>query len=163
LVVAQVLDYGASLWHSYADFGEFITAIGKAYCQRRRGQFISTRKDFFGIDDAETEGLLDRIRENLSHGKFRFIVLMDKLHERLKDLVVFLNENSRFDIFAVEMEFYHHDGFEILIPKLFGAQVKKEVGSSSGSVRRKWDETSFFEEAQRELDPQSARCCEGAL
>src|SRR5207249_1612480 len=139
----------------YTDFSEFITLIDKHSVKGGGGSLSQRIKELFVTDDAETEGLLASIRDNLSHGKFRFIVLMDKLHERLKDLVLFLNENSRFDIFAVEMDFYHHDGYEILIPKLFGARVKKELSSASGPGRRKWDETSFFEEVQRELDPQS--------
>src|SRR5436309_508893 len=94
---SPMLDYGASLWHSYTDFSEFITLIDKHIVKGGGGSLSQRIKELFVTDDAETEGLLASIRDNLSHGKFRFIVLMDKLHERLKDLVLFLNENSRFD------------------------------------------------------------------
>jgi hypothetical protein len=156
LVVAQVLDYGASLWHSYPDFGDFTANIDKYIAKKTGGSLLQRIKEFFGIGDEEAASLLDNVRSNLSNGRFKFVVLMDKLHDQLKDLVVFLNENSRFDIYAVEMEFYRNGEQEILIPKLFGAQVKKEVpGSQTESSRRKWNEASFFEDAERVLDSQS--------
>ncbi|MFQ3675127.1 MAG: hypothetical protein SNJ64_01120 [Endomicrobiia bacterium] len=71
----------------------------------------------------------------------------------MKDLIIFINENSRFDIFAVEMEYYKYADYEIMIPKLFGAEVKKNIGVSS-SARRKWDETSFMEDAAAKLNKQ---------
>lgn len=36
LVVAQVLDYGASLWHSYNDFSDFVSVL-ESHAHRRRG------------------------------------------------------------------------------------------------------------------------------
>jgi hypothetical protein len=77
---------------------------------------------------------------------------MDKIHSQLKDLIVFINQNSRFDIFGVEMEYYKYQDYEIMIPRLFGSEVKKEVGiSTSVESRKKWDEESFFEDAKMKL------------
>jgi hypothetical protein len=58
---------------------------------------------------------------------------MDHLHEQLKDLIVFLNNNSEFTVYAVELEYYKHNDFEILIPKLYGSEVKKDLGKSTPS------------------------------
>jgi len=154
LVVAQVLDYGASLWHSYPDFADFTAQIDKYVVSKNGVSLLQRIKEFFALQDEEAVALLENVRANLGNGRFKFVVLMDKLHDQLKDLVVFLNQNSRFDVYAVEIEFYRNGDQEILIPKLFGAQVKKEVAASSKGVRRKWDEQSFFADAERVLDSQ---------
>jgi hypothetical protein len=77
------------------------------------------------------------MRANLSKGNFKFVVLMDKLEDRLKDLITYVNQNSQFDIYAVQVELYRHEDYEIVIPKIYGAEVKKDV-SVSGS-RRLWN------------------------
>jgi hypothetical protein len=48
------------------------------------------------------------------------------------------------------MEYYRYEDHEIVIPRLFGAEVKKD--GSSGKGRRKWDEESFLEDARRKLN-----------
>jgi len=52
---------------------------------------------------------------------------MDNLERSLKDLILFMNRNSQFDIYAVELEYYKHEDFEILSQSLYGAEIKKEV------------------------------------
>jgi len=130
-VVAQALDYGASLWRHAIDFDDFVFQLD-AHCQSQFGKgFKEQYSEFFEIEDA-TENL-NYIKANLSDGSIKFVVLMDKLHDALKDLVVFVNQNSKFDLYAVELEYYRHKSFEIIIPKLYGAEVKKAVQSSSSS------------------------------
>lgn len=152
LVVAQVLDYGASLWRSYDNFDEFIRAIDSEVNNKFGVSFNQRVKDFFNIGDEEISSLIESLKKNLNEGNFKFVVLMDKLHSPLKDLIIFINENSRFDIFAVEMEYYKHEDYEIMIPKLFGAEVKKDIGVSSTRAGRQWDESSFFSDAEKILD-----------
>ncbi|MDR3298276.1 MAG: hypothetical protein LBT19_02850 [Candidatus Nomurabacteria bacterium] len=145
-VVAQALDYGASLWRHKVDFDDFLSQVS-AYTNKESGaSFKEAYEKFF--DTRETNEIFDMIRENLSSGNIKFVILMDSLHDRLKDLIVYINQNSKFDIYAIEVEYYKHDKFEIVIPKLFGAEVKKDVvAKSSRSAGRRWDEESFFEEA----------------
>jgi hypothetical protein len=155
LVVAQVLDYGASLWKSYADFRGFVTTIeklgGKVSLQQRL-------TEFFGLAEEEVADLLDNMRGNMHDARFKFVVLMDRLHDQLKDLIVFLNQNSQFTVYAVEVDYYKHEGYEILFPKLYGAEVKKPVGvSSTGRKFGKWDEGRFFAEAKKNLTPEQLK------
>lgn len=155
LVVAQVLDYGAFLWRSYNNFDEFARVLDEKVHGKFGMNFDQKLRDFFGIDDEGVSILVENFKKNLNEGNFKFVVLMDKLHSQLKDLIIFINENSRFDIFAVEMEYYKYADYEIMIPKLFGAEVKKDIGvSSSFSARRKWEEKSFLEDAAEKLNEQ---------
>lgn len=60
---------------------------------------------------------------------------MDKLDARLKDLISYINQNSKFDIYVVELDFYKHNEFEVVILKLYGAEVRKEVSSRTAYVQ----------------------------
>lgn len=153
LVVAQVLDYGAGLWNSFGDYSEIERVIDQAVSQKSGMPFRQKLSDFFGMDDEQVGNLLNRFEADLSSGQFTFIVLMDHLHKQLKDLITFLNANSRFVLLGCEMEFYRYDEFEILIPKLYGTETKKPISSSSApAARKKWDERTFFEDAGVRLD-----------
>lgn len=148
LVVAQVLDYGASLWRSGYDFSEFMNLLEKNMQDKFKLSIHAKLAEFFNIAEEEVDQIIENVRRNLNEGKFKFVILMDKLHASLKDLIVFLNENSKFDVYAVELEFYKHDKWEILIPKLFGAEVKKDIVMPS-SKRKIWDEEQFMNEISK--------------
>lgn len=159
LVVAQVLDYGASLWRSsYGDFNELLVALTDDI-QKEFGVSLEQRlKDFFNIEEGGAAALFENMRLNFSGGNFRFVILMDKLHDQLKDLVVFINQNSKFDIFPIEFEYYKYEDYEIMIPRLFGAEVKKDIAVSSSGRReyREWNEESFFQDARSRIHDKSS-------
>ncbi len=140
LVVAQVLDYGASLWRHSIDFNEFISLLDSK-SQRAFDMHLEEKlQEFFTLDLVQTEQLLANVQKNLNSGTFKFVVLMDKLHDRLRDLIIYMNSNSNFDIYAVELEYYRHKDFEIIIPHLYGAEVKKEVKSTKKGLMLSDDE-----------------------
>jgi hypothetical protein len=158
LVLAQVLDYGASLWRTYEDDDEFIARLESAVGKTFKVTLTERIVDFYGTDAETAAAMLQNVRQNLNNGSFRFVVLMDRLADRLKDLITYVNQNSRFDIFGVELEFYKFQEYEILIPKLYGAEVKKDVGGAKVSgPKKKWDEESFFAEAGKYLDSERLR------
>ncbi len=127
LVVAQVLDYGASLWRHSVDFPAFIATLNAESQRTFKLPLEDKLQEFFTLDIAGTERLLANVQSNLNTGTFKFVVLMDKLHDRLRDLIIYMNSNSNFNIYAVELEYYRHSEFEIIIPRLYGAEVKKEI------------------------------------
>lgn len=155
LVVAQVLDYGASLWHEYKDSNEVFELMDKTINSKFGLSLNEKLKDYFEFEDeAEVENLLENIRVNLAESRFRFVVLMDRLPSRLKNLISFINQNSRFDLFGCELDFYKYDEYEILIPNLYGAEAKKATALEIGASRRKkWDENAFLTDARSKLDP----------
>lgn len=130
-VVAQVLDYGASLWSNYRDFSNFVEQVGLHTHKDFNITLAQRLSEFFGIPEEEVATLLENTRKNINSGNFKFVVLMDHLHDQLKDLIVYLNNNSEFTVYAVELEYYKHEDQEILIPKLYGAEVKKDTGTKS--------------------------------
>src|SRR3989338_1615804 len=105
-------------------------------------------KEFFGIEDEDAALLLENVRQNLSKGNYRFVVLLDKVDDQLKNLILFINENIRFDLFAVEFEYYKHEDYEILIPKLYCAEVKKDI---AGGYRPNKQNDDFFRQKIKEV------------
>jgi hypothetical protein len=151
-VLAQILDYGAALWRTYENRDEFIGRLEQSAEELFHSTLGNKISDFFAGDVEDVAVFLQTVRQNISTGDFRFVVLMDHIEDRLKNLITFVNRNSQFTIYAVEMEFYKFDKYEILIPKLFGAEVTKEVSvPKPSSGNQKWDEAAFFAKATNEL------------
>ena len=151
-VVAQALDYGASLWRNANNFDDFLSVLNNFTDKHFNKTFREAYEDFFELEESEDN--FNNIESNLDEGVIKFVVLMDSLDDRLKDLVVYVNQNSKFDIYAVDFKYYKHDQFEIIIPKLYGAEVKKDLTTpKSSQTNRKWNEESFFDEVDnnREL------------
>jgi hypothetical protein len=141
-VVAQVLDYAASLWTQYRSAEAFINDLDAHIQKHDNTDLTSVLSGFFALEDGEDRQLIEDIKSTLTGGSFKLVVLMDALHQQLKDLIVYINQNSEFDIFAVELEHYKHDDMEITIPKLFGAQIKKDITHSTKSLP---DDQSFIQ------------------
>jgi hypothetical protein len=144
-VIAQVLDYGASLWRDYQDPSEFIRDLDRDATETFGVGLKEELQQYFALDGPSATAVVESMKANLKSGAFRFVVLMDRLHEDLKDLIVFINQSSKFTIFAVEMKHYKHHGLEIMIPKLFGAE------SAPPPTPTRWDDKRFFEDVEKNL------------
>ncbi len=125
-IVAQVLDYGASLWKNVPDFETFVSILDQHVRQKWKMDFHDKAKEFFGLDDDQTDSMFKCMRRNLKDGNLKFVVLMDSMDEGLKGLITYINQKSQFDIYGVELDFYRHLDQEIVIPRIFGIEVKKD-------------------------------------
>lgn len=150
-VVAQALDYGASLWKHMSDFNWFMDTLDDEVKDKFSLSFQDKTKEFFDIEDEQYEILEESMRRNLFEGNLKFVILMDEIDERLKDLIIYINQNSQFDIYAVQLEYYKYEDYEIMIPKLFGAEVKKGVGTSSNRTARAWNKDEFLKDARNKI------------
>jgi len=151
-VVAQALDYGAALWRHLSSFDELVDILNQETQMKFNLIFQDKAKEFFELDDDQMEAMLDTMQKNLNAGNIRFVILMDKVDERLKDLIIYINQNSQFDIFAVQLEYYKFEEYEIMIPKIFGVEVKKNVTKYTSSTRIYWDKDGFEKEIHK-LNP----------
>jgi len=150
-VVAQALDYGASLWRHSRNFEILMERFDNEIEKRFHTSFQEKVTEFFDLDEDGVSDLIDGIRNNLNTGTLRFVIMMDTMDERLKDLILYINQNSNFDIYGVELDHYEFEEYEIMIPRMFGVEVKKVVASRTSSGRRKWDEESFFLQVEEKL------------
>lgn len=146
-VVAQALDYGAALWKHFTDFHHFIELLDQDSQKNFKLSFAEKIQEFFDIDGDGYESFLEGLRRCLNEGDIKFVILMDSMDERLKTLIHYVNQNSQFDIYAVRLEFYKFNDHEIIIPKIFGVDIKKNVrGKASES---QWSEVTVFKEFER--------------
>jgi hypothetical protein len=151
LVLAQVLDYGAALWKGYSDPDDFISRLD-LLMQERTGKGLTPRiTEFYGLEAQATSDFLENLKSTIASGRFRFVVLMDTIDDRLKHLIAYVNANSGFDVLGVSLDFYRHEDLDILIPTLHGAEAKKGVAASPGGTRQSWDEQRFFADASVRL------------
>jgi len=155
-ILAQILEYGAFLSKTYGNGEQFIVKLEECVTNRYEMGLRQKLSEFFklGEDKGEVENVIEVIKDNFDRSIFKFFVVMDLMPEYLKETILFVNESSKFDIFPVELEYYEHDGYQILIPKLFGKILKKGTGAGKDKGRI-WNEESFFERVEREIsDPQ---------
>ena len=151
-VVAQALDYGASLWRHSGDPDLLIEDFNDEIEKKFHVSFGEKAAYFFDIDVEGLSKLLDGIRKYIKSGTLRFVIMMDRMDERLRDLIVYINQNSNFDIYAVELDYYNFEDYEIMIPKIFGVEVKKMVSGGRSGKRRKWNRESFIEQTRDLLE-----------
>ena len=151
-VIAQLLDYGAALWRGYVDPGSFVAALEASISTRTGHTLQAELSEFYDLDQDTAKEVARCIAQNVGDGNFKFVVLMDQLDSRLRDLILFLNQRSTFDVYAVVMQFYRHEDVEIVIPKLFGSEVAKEPPRSPGKAPKAWNATRFFQEAEKNVD-----------
>lgn len=150
LVLAQVLDYGASLWKAYSDPDDFVTRLDLLMLKQAGKGLVQRLNEAYGLDEADAAEFLDNLRVAVASGRFRFVVLMDRVGDRLKDLISYVNANSSFDVLGVALDFYRHEEFDILIPTLHGAERKIQPPGTGGG-RPLWDAESFFTDASARL------------
>lgn len=152
-VIAQVLDYGAALWREYGDPQDLIAAVDTRLRQERDETLEQFLAHSFDVQTGEIDEIILNLRENIAEGRFRFVVLMDVLDDRLRDLISYVNHNSKFDLYGVELDFYEYQDLEIIIPKLYGAEARKEVGGTARrrGGRRNWTEEEFFDDCASKL------------
>lgn len=154
VVVAQVLDYGTGLWSTFRDNAEIETVIDQVVERKWGASFRQKVKEVFGLEDDQLASIMDRFRSDLQAGRFTFVVVMDRLHDQLKELIAFINANSTFTLLACELEFYRYEDWEIVIPKLYGAETGKAKSAPLGPTARKsWDEQAFFDDVRTKVGP----------
>ena len=158
-VVAQALDYGASLWKHFTDFANFILLIDRHAQAEWAMSFREKVKESFKLEDLQVESLVERMRQNLQDGNLKFVVLMDSMDERLKELITYINQKSSFDIYGVELELYEYEEYKIVIPKLYGVEGKKD---SQPSHRPLLTEEELLEQI-RGRNPESAQRAEALI
>jgi hypothetical protein len=128
-VIAQALDYGASIWNSYPNGRDLTDALDAKYSFKKNVQL------HFGIDEQALLVTLERFEANVREARFRFIVVMDAVDEDLKDLVRFINPNSNFRMYLVDLKFFKHQDVEVVVPTLHGAEAAKLARTSGRSTR----------------------------
>lgn len=146
-----MLDYGAGLWRAYARPGDFTTALEALAQATFKRSLAEQCQDHFEIDQDEAARLGEIAAVNASAGRFRFVVLMDRIDDDLKNLIAYVNANSQFAVLGVELEFYRYDTSMIVMPRLYGAETESRSNASPVRIR----DDAFFQQAAERQGPES--------
>lgn len=120
-IVAQILDYAASIYFMYPTIEEFKEEL-KRRTKKSLEEFL---KKSFDLDENGLKIILENIKTNLGYGSFCFILIMDELDDKMKNQITYLNKFTDFQFYALELPLYKHNEIEISIPKIFGPEQKR--------------------------------------
>ena len=151
-VLAQVLDYAAALWSAELSTEDLIAGLREDASRRKAPDPVARLTEYLDGDDEAVSEHLERVAHAVADGRFTAIVLMDRLDDRLRTLIRFMNEHSRFRLLAVELDYYRFEDSEIVSPRVFGAEARQK-SARSGDRRASWSEDEFFARFTERCDP----------
>jgi hypothetical protein len=152
-IVGQMLEYaanGAFYW-SKEDIRQYAEATAQERNQTLEAAVVQLTND----ESLTVDMFLETIVTNLSQGQVRLVFFLEEAPYELRSIVDFLNKQmERAEVLIVEAKLFVNGGTKVVIPFLFGyteqaRQIKRTVTiSRNSSGRRKWDEVTFFEDAE---------------
>lgn len=135
-VVAQVLDYGASLWRLGYDELEEACARCEPGFEGSLAEHVAERLGRLDETDFDAEGFRRGVADGLDSGEFVFMYVGRDLDPRTKRIMTFLAEGPRMEFFAVEIDYFTaDDNTEVLVPRT--AFVPSWAGAGSPGERGK--------------------------
>jgi hypothetical protein len=155
-VIGQVLEYAANGHHYWA--ADTIRKFSEKACEANG----ITLDQAIGLLQPNTEESIeqffDRVEQNLREGQVRLVFFLEESPFELRSVVDFLNKQmERSEVLLVEARQYEANELRVVVPTLFGFTeqarlVKRPVTITTTAPRRKWDKTTFFDEARTQLD-----------
>ncbi|MBE9042113.1 hypothetical protein IQ235_15135 [Oscillatoriales cyanobacterium LEGE 11467] len=145
--IGQMLDYAANAIVHWPI--EQLVAQFEANCREQGRDPEQVFEEFFGAD-ADEEAFWQQVKTNLQAGKIRLVFVADEIPVAARRVVEFLNEQmDPAEILAVEIEQYTdvEADLRVLVPRTIGQTAGAKQKKASATLgRRKWDESSFFQE-----------------
>lgn len=132
-VMAQAFDYGAALWDSQQPYKTLEQLEGDLDQHSSLREWAEAE---LNLEGDSYDLFRNQLMENLDNGDFSYVIVMDGIEDRLKTLIKYLNQNSSFTLFGVELEYYEFDGKTIANPNIYGTELQKS-SSRSTSVKDK--------------------------
>ncbi len=141
-VVGQIFAYASGFWKlTYEEFDAAFTA--------RAGAPLAQRMADVGSEDWDEEAFRANVAANLADGRFRLVIAVDEITDELKGIVRYFNQHTTSDLqfLAVELRYIADDGFEILVPAVYGEESIQSKGTTT-TAKRQWDEPSILAELE---------------
>jgi len=132
-VIAQAFDYGAALWDSQQPYKTLEQLEGDLDHHSSLREWAEAE---LNLEGDSYDLFRNQLMENLDNGDFSYVIVMDGIEDRLKTLIKYLNQNSSFTLFGVELEYYEFDEKLIANPNIYGTELQKS-SSQSTSVKKK--------------------------
>ncbi len=143
--VGQGLTYAAMLWNNYGLSNEPATEFIEDF--NKHVEEIFEKDDWRDLQlnkiEEVDEAFLKNLDEELKEGRFTVIIVVDEIDEVLKNTINFLNKQfgKNLDIYAMELEYYIHEGIRIVKPHIYGLEYRE---ASTSHKRKQWNEELFL-------------------
>jgi len=133
-VIGQILEYAAYLWEMR--YEEVNTRI-----RNSREKDLAELVEEIVAGEWDEESFRSGVEQSLQSGSFILIIVVDEINEDLKRTIRYVNEcsESAFSLHALEMQRFHTDSSEILVPHLYGSSSKRLEGKG-----KQWTPEEFF-------------------
>lgn len=153
-VIGQVLGYAAYLWGM--SYEQFESAVVRKYFDSKQCH----RADLNGValDDAlerfrhernfngewQKEEFRQKLGANLLNGRFRLVIVVDKVNDELRRTVEYLNActGPNFSILCAELRYFATEHTQLLVPTLIGKPSIRKT--TAGQVGQAWTPDRFF-------------------
>jgi hypothetical protein len=114
-VIGQLLEYASSLrGMSLSDFSERFAA--------RAGVPLVEAVSGIAGEGFDQESFEQQVAENLAAGRFRLVIVVDRISDALRQTVLYLNEHLDRAVLALELAYLRDGEVEMLLPQIFGAE-----------------------------------------
>jgi hypothetical protein len=125
-VIGQIVSYAGALSKmSYSEFAQRASA--------RLGRSLTEALAAVAEDGFEPDAFHPALASNLGAGRFRLVIVVDEISDELRDAVLYLNDQTRAEFFALELAYLRESGLEILVPVVYGQEAVDRKPGSSGS------------------------------
>ncbi|WP_017662431.1 hypothetical protein [Baaleninema simplex] len=158
-IIGQMLDYAANAsiyWPVDTIVSQFETN-----CRELGRDPEQVFEEFLGTE-ADEERFWQKVKTHLQAGKLRLVFVADVIPSELRRVVEFLNEQvDPAEVLAIELKQYtdrEPDNLRMLVPRVLGQTAEARLKKSSATrERRRWDETSFFQEFEARRGREEAK------
>jgi hypothetical protein len=155
-VVAQLLDYGASLWKIAPNLKSFEQLVLRYWkspaCEDLRVKEADTLRDgvepifleLYG-EDWDYDAFEAALEDNLANGQHVLLIVASGLMDGLsRNLLQYANICLGLPLYGVEITMFKMEGRELIVPR--GVRYKAGPRVSAKQTRRKTDRDAFFSE-----------------
>lgn len=114
-VVGQLLEYASVL--QGVGLEEFAARF-----QARNGALLWDAVADIAGEGFDRESFDQRVAENLARGRFRLVVVVDRISDALRETILFLNDHLDRAVLALELAYLRDGDVEMLLPRVYGAE-----------------------------------------
>ncbi len=154
-VIGQVLGYAAYLWGM--SYEQFENAVVRKYfdsdqCHSKdlRSVSLDDAMQAFVREQSSGEGWSEetfrsKVEANLQSGRFRLMIVVDKVNDEMRRTVEFLNQctGPNFDILCAELRYFESGSTHLIVPALIGRPLASKPRPTSTSTQQ-WSPETFF-------------------
>ncbi len=115
-VIGQLVSYAGALSKMrYEDFAQRAS-------DRLRGS-LSDALAAVAEGEFDSDAFRSALASNLAAGRFRLVIVIDEISDELRDAVLYLNDQTETEFFALELSYLRDDGLEILVSAVYGQEA----------------------------------------